>query len=171
MNKITCDICMDLMPLVQDNVASEDSVAAVKQHLETCSECRAMFEGQIPMQSDKNMIMKKIQRKVHIFMSMVLMFGVFFGLSLTSSNEMFLNILIMPLIGGVGYGLFKWKALYITPTLLVIGHVIINILSMIHSAEVLDIMSLVMWSAIYSIFSVVGTLIVGLIHFAVRKEK
>ena len=46
MIKITCDICMDLLPLVQDNVASADSITVVKQHLETCSECRAMFEGQ-----------------------------------------------------------------------------------------------------------------------------
>ena len=33
MNKITCDMCIDLMPLVQDGVASEDSRNAVLQHL------------------------------------------------------------------------------------------------------------------------------------------
>ena len=29
MNKISCDMCIDLMPLVQDGVASEDSRNAV----------------------------------------------------------------------------------------------------------------------------------------------
>ena len=86
MIKITCDVCMDLMPLVQDNVASEDSITLVKQHLETCPECRAMFEGQIPVPSDSNQIIEKIQRKTHTFLRMVLMFGVFFGLSLTASS-------------------------------------------------------------------------------------
>ena len=44
MIKITCDMCMDLMPLVQDGVASEDSIAAVEQHIKTCSECKSVFE-------------------------------------------------------------------------------------------------------------------------------
>ena len=39
MNKISCDMCMDLMPLVQDGVASADSIAAVKQHIENCPAC------------------------------------------------------------------------------------------------------------------------------------
>ena len=170
MNKITCDICMDLMPLVQDNVASADSIAIVKQHLETCSECRAMFEGQMPAPSDGNQIIKKIQRKIHTFLSMVLMFGVFFGLSLTASSELFLNSLIMPVLGCIGYYLFRWKALYITPGLLLITHLITNTFGLIYNTEHLDILSLLMWTAVYSFFSVIGTIIIGLIHFALRKE-
>ena len=170
MIKITCDICMDLMPLVQDNVASADSIAIVKQHLETCSECRAMFEGQMPAPSDGNQIIKKTQRKIHTFLSMVLMFGVFFGLSLTATSELFFNSLIMPILGCIGYYLFQWKALYITPTLLLITHFIINTFRLIRGLEYLDIASLFMWTAIYSFFSIIGTIIAGLIHFALRKE-
>lgn len=33
MNKISCDICMDLIPLVKDGIASEDSGNAVKNIL------------------------------------------------------------------------------------------------------------------------------------------
>ncbi len=170
MIKITCDICMDLMPLVQDNVASADSIIVVKQHLETCSECRAIFEGQIPVPSDSNQIIKKIRRKTHTFLSMVLMFGVFWGLSLTASNELFLNSLIMPIIGCIGYYLFRWKALYITPGLLLITHFITNTFGLIYSSEHLDISSLFMWTAMYSFFSITGTIIAGLIHFALRKD-
>ena len=32
MNEISCDVCMDLIPLVQDGIASEDSREAVEQH-------------------------------------------------------------------------------------------------------------------------------------------
>ena len=170
MIKITCDICMDLLPLVQDNVASADSITVVKQHLETCSECRAMFEGQIPIPSNNNQIIKKLQRKTYTFLSMVLMFGIFFGLSLTATNELFLNSLIMPILGCIGYYLFQWKTLYITPILLLITHFIINTFGLIRGLEYLDIASLVMWTAIYSFFSIIGTMIAGLTHFALRKD-
>ena len=36
MNEITCDVCMDLIPLVQDGVASQDSVLAVENHIKNC---------------------------------------------------------------------------------------------------------------------------------------
>jgi len=170
MTKLTCDICIDLMPLVQDGVASIDSVTAVEEHLKHCSECRALFEGEIPQPSDSNQILKKIQHKLQIFMGMLLMFGVFFGLSLTASSELFLNVWIMPIIGCIGYYLFRWKGVYITPCLLLITHLITNTFGLIRGTEHLDILTLVMWTAIYAFFSTIGTVIAGLIHFGLRKE-
>lgn len=170
MTKLTCDICIDLMPLVQDGVASKDSVVAVEEHLKNCPECSALFEGQIPQPSDGKRIMKKIQHKIQIFMGMLLMFGVFFGLGLTGSSNLFLNAWIMPVIGGIGYYLFRWKSIYQTPCLLLITHIVTNSFGMIRGVEHLDFLTLVMWSAIYSFFATVGTMIAGLIHFGLRKE-
>ena len=34
--KITCDMCLDLMPLVLDGLASEDSEKAVREHIAGC---------------------------------------------------------------------------------------------------------------------------------------
>lgn len=48
MNKITCDMCMDLMPLVKDGIASADSREAVEAHLEACAVCRSLYHGQAP---------------------------------------------------------------------------------------------------------------------------
>lgn len=170
MIKFTCDICIDLMPLVQDGVASKDSVTAVEEHLKHCPECSALFEGKIPQPSDSNLILKKIQHKLQIFMGMLLMFGVFFGLSLTASSELFLNVWIMPIIGSIGYYLFRWKGIYITPCLLLITHLITNTFGLIRGTEHLDILTLFMWTAIYAFFSTIGTVIAGLIHFGLRKE-
>jgi len=39
-NKITCDMCKDLMPLVKDGIASEDSRLAVTEHLKECEDCK-----------------------------------------------------------------------------------------------------------------------------------
>ena len=43
MTKITCDICMDLMPLVRDGVVSEDSVTAVMNHISDCEDCKKIY--------------------------------------------------------------------------------------------------------------------------------
>ena len=171
MNKITCDICMDLMPLVQDGVASEDSVKAVTEHLASCPDCSALFEGQLPEPSNENNTLKKMQKKIYTFMSMVLMYGVLFGLSLTASSELFYNTLIMPFVGLVGYGMFRFKSVYLIPCLLFLAHFITNGFNWIRRLEYLDIASLLLWSGIYSVFAVLGIVIAALIHFAFKKER
>lgn len=102
MIQITCEICMDLIPLVQDGVATADSISAVEHHIQICPQCRAIWEGQIPRPADSGQILEKVRHRARVFMGMVLMFGVFFGLSLTASSGLFLNSLIMPVIGSIG---------------------------------------------------------------------
>ncbi|MBQ9987660.1 MAG: zf-HC2 domain-containing protein [Erysipelotrichales bacterium] len=170
MREITCDMCMDLMPLVQDGVASEDSVLAVEEHIQKCPKCKAMFEGELHVPSSQDLL-NKIQRKTHTFMAIVLMFGVFFGLSLTATSELFLNALIMPFIGAICYYLYKWKAMYITVIVIFVTHFVLNLLGIIVGVERLDLLSLLMWSSIYSAFAILGVVIAGLIHFGVRREK
>ena len=46
--KIPCAVCRDLIPLVQDSVASPESEALVKAHLQTCPECRTLWQGAGP---------------------------------------------------------------------------------------------------------------------------
>ena len=51
--EITCEMCMDLMPLVRDGVASEDSRLAVEDHLRSCPRCRDLYGGEtVPPVSD-----------------------------------------------------------------------------------------------------------------------
>ena len=45
MNKITCDMARDLMPLVIDGVASNDSRAALYTHLQDCVDCTRIYES------------------------------------------------------------------------------------------------------------------------------
>ena len=168
MNKISCDVCMDLMPLVQDGVASEDSRGAVLGHIAECPRCRALFEGEIPAPDNAKSLLEKIQRKVQIFSAMLLMFGVFYGLMLTAGNGIFYNVLIMPAIGAIGYYLFRWKGLYLLPALLLITHLITNALGL--GGEYLDFLTLLLWTGIYCAAALVGFVIAALLHFAFRKE-
>ena len=169
MNKISCDMCMDLMPLVQDGVASEDSRAAVLRHLEECPACKALFEGELPVPSDTKRILDRVRRKAQIFSAMVMMFGIFYGLMLTADEGLFYNVLIMPVIGAIGYYLFRWKGLYIIPALLFGTHMITNALGL--GAEHLELSTLMTWTGIYCGAAMVGFVIAALLHFAFRKEE
>ncbi len=63
MNKISCDLCMDLMPLVHDGVASQESCAAVTRHIQECSGCKALFEGELRTVNRSSGILRRLQRK------------------------------------------------------------------------------------------------------------
>ena len=173
MNKITCDMCMDLMPLVKDGIASEDSKCAVKEHLGHCESCRKRYSGELTDHSSVNVDLElelgKLKRKMQTFSAMLMMFGVFFGLSLTASNEMFYNSLIMPVVGALGYVIFRWKAVYQVPLLLLALQFVVNFLGMTRGMEYMPVMGVVMWVGIYSIFVELGVLVAGLLHFAFRK--
>lgn len=171
MTEISCEMCMDLMPLVQDSIASEDSCEAVRQHITNCADCRAMFEGEVPPPTDDLRSMKHIKRKMQVFGAMVLTFGVLFGLSLTASAGLFYNILIMPIVGALGYAIFRWNALYTVPLMLLVTHLLMNGLSVFQGAEKLDFPSLLYWTMLYCGFAVIGIVIAGLLHFGFRKER
>lgn len=169
MNKISCEMCMDLMPLVHDGVASEDSRNAVLAHIETCPDCRSLFEGELPASANENSILKRLQNQMRLFSAMVMMFGIFYGLMLTAGNGLFLNVVIMPVIGAIAYYLFRWKALVIVPPLLLVTHCITNALGL--GGEYLDLIQLLLWTAIYCGFALVGFVIAALLHFVFRKEE
>ena len=174
MNKISCDMCMDLLPLVKDGIASEDSRLAVENHIKDCETCRARQEGTLAESSvnvDLERELGKLKRKLQTFSAILMMFGVFFGVSLTASEGTFYNSLVMPVIGVLGYVIFRWKAAYQVPLLLLIIHFLSGALGMVRGLEELSIMGIVMWVGIYSVFVEVGVLVAGLLHFAFRKDK
>ena len=76
------------------------------------------------------------------------------------------NSVIMPIVGVFGYYAFRWKALYKMPILL-LG---INMLAYVLRFAQIDFISVFPWTAIYSIFVVVGVLIAFLLHYVFRKE-
>ena len=39
---MTCEVIRDLLPLCADGVASDESRAAVEEHIRTCAACRAL---------------------------------------------------------------------------------------------------------------------------------
>lgn len=174
MNKIECEICMDLIPLVKDGIASEESYKAVEAHVKECETCRKLYgENQEPAQitTDENHAWKQIQKKWIGFFFALLCVGIVFGVSLTNQAEMFYNSLIMPIAGGCGYLIFQKRAVYKVPILLLILYAAMNVFQSLRGVESLDFYSMLMWVAIYSIFAIFGVGIAGLFHYARQTKK
>ncbi|NLB20571.1 MAG: zf-HC2 domain-containing protein, partial [Clostridium sp.] len=101
MNNITCDICQDLMPLVKDGIASEDSTKAVKDHLKTCPACSKLYQNEnIEVKNiDDHRILTQIRKRLYLASLITAFIGALIGLVLTGGAGLFYNILIMPTIG------------------------------------------------------------------------
>ena len=60
-----CGIVKDLLPLVAENMASEESAAFVKEHLELCADCRAAFDAmKTPVEAEPAAPLKTVKKAV-----------------------------------------------------------------------------------------------------------
>ena len=70
--KIPCAVCRDLMPLVQDGIASPESEQLVRAHIAVCPACQALWQGTEPPAApelqtpDDTKILKRLRRRYSI---------------------------------------------------------------------------------------------------------
>ena len=103
--EIPCAVCRDLIPLVQDGVASPESEALVKAHLQTCPECRTLWQaggGQALPQSlpapDDARLLQKIRHKFNTGLLMFAALGMGFGVLTSYGEHSNWIILIFPFV-------------------------------------------------------------------------
>lgn len=130
-NVISCGMCMDLIPLVMDGVASEESKAAVKHHMETCDCCRSVFENGVPESSGEQALAKTLNRiKVISFVvaGILTIFGMFLC-EMVMQGSSFVFVLVAGLIGWLlrsafsirKVGVLKRVASFVCAVLLISG--------------------------------------------------
>lgn len=93
MNK-QCEIVQDLLPLYVDGVCSKASTELVKEHLETCTDCRAIYEqmcsyaSEMVLKQEKDGIIKRHEKnekkksRRNIILAMLLSFVACLGIIL-----------------------------------------------------------------------------------------
>jgi len=177
MLNISCYIIRDLIPLVKDGVASDDSTIIVNEHIKNCDRCRSEFETievLNPMQStlkDKKII-SAMKRSIFVTQIIILISGGILGMALSNSIGMFYNFLIMPIIGGISVVVFK-KKWYLTPIIIFIlsylSQTIIEIVS--NGFEWIFVYSGFYYSTIYTILVFLGVLIAKLLKSTFKKER
>jgi hypothetical protein len=96
----------------------------------------------------------------------LIIFFVFLGFGWTGGENLMYNSIIMPIVGIFGYYVFRWKAVYKMPVLLLLIDLSIFLFQIVE----LSFVETLEWTLIYCIFVWVGVLIAFLLHFAFRKE-
>ena len=105
--KIPCAVCRDLMPLVQDGVASPESEELVRIHLHTCPACRALWQGieapdeQEPPAPDDGKILQKLRRRYSTHLLLLAFVGIAAGIALGYTGSSNWVILFLPFVWGV----------------------------------------------------------------------
>ena len=181
--KTECSVVRDLLPLYVEDMVSEETAAYIGEHLETCEECKAELESlkgsaEIAVIEEKpairadnakpfKKIMKKMNRQFYSVAYAALIFLIFLGFGWTGGENLMYNSLIMPVAGVFGYYVFRWKAIYKVPILLLIIDLLVYLLQLVE----IGLGDTLAWTFIYCIFVVVGIAIAFLLHFAFRKEK
>lgn len=174
-----CSIIRDLLPLYVEDMVSEDTAAYIGEHLDTCDECKAELErlkgsAEIAVVEEKpdsakpfKKIMKKMNRQFYSVAYAALIFLIFLGFGWTGGENLMYNSLIMPVAGVFGYYVFRWKAIYKLPILL------LAIDLGVFACQIIEIgfADTLIWTLIYSCFALVGVAIAFLLHYAFKKEE
>ena len=99
-----CNVILDLIPLVKDNVASEESIKLVQEHLNSCENCKLEFESYAsPTRTgiDDRRVVSSIKKKLFLITSVILLIGAFIGMALgknTSSNLMPTIVIVLSVV-------------------------------------------------------------------------
>ena len=181
--KTECSIVRDLLPLYMEDMVNPETAQYVKSHLAECPECQAELESlkegdgltaiekkpaaDIEDSKPFKKIMERMNRQFYSIAYAALIFLIFLGFGWTGGENLMYNSLIMPIVGIFGYYVFRLKALYKVPILLLIIDTFVCLFKLVE----LDLYSAFLWTMIYSIFVFVGIAIAFLLHFAFRKEK
>lgn len=178
MNQISCNVCMDLIPLVKDGIASEESSNLVMDHIGSCEHCANAFGGKMTTNAamDDVVVLNKIKKQLTLFLLCIIFAGALIGMVLSDGIGMFYNALIMPAIGGFGYKLFKKKSYFVPLGLFLFSFVWISIREIMKGfltySTVVDLLIMsAWWSGIFATFTAVGVLIAGLLYYAFKKER
>ncbi len=177
--KLPCGVILDLIPLVKDGVASEESENIVKEHIKTCDSCKnefEMFESvHIQQQFIKDeKILSAIKRSIFITRIAVLVVGAVIGIGLTGTMGMFYNFMIMPVIGIISFITLKGKS-YITLISIFVLTYLWQIITLIIETKgeigwwILQT-GLAVYSLIYTGLVALGIVIAMLLGFAFKKE-
>ena len=181
MNKISCNICLDLIPLVKDGIASKDSENLVLGHISECNSCREIYDNYSPIpnnKSDDKRIRKNIKKNILFAVITLLLLGFSWAIILSNSMNMFYNSLIMPTIGIFAYILLNKKA-YLSAITILISSFIFDFIkcwndtiSIISFKEKFfnSAMNGIFYGVIYTFFCIIGILIGFCFTYVFEKE-
>lgn len=182
--KIDCNVIRDLLPLYAEDLVSEETAALVREHLQDCPACQAELDALTSGESlaaveakptshhaeeakPFKRVMKRMNRQFYTLAYSLVIFFIFLGFGWTGGENLMYNSLLMPIVGVFGYYVFRLRAVYKMPILLLVIDLFVCVSGLLQ----IDLYSALIWTAIYSLFVLVGIAIAFLLHFTFRKEE
>lgn len=174
---ISCKIIGDLLPLVQDGVASEESEALVRAHCASCPHCRALWEGKeaVPCAEtpsaagftarEEQALLRRVRQRAYLPLSALLVLGACVGVGLSGTMGQFYNLALMPLVGVCGYALFRWRGCLLAPAAVLALSLLTAFLP-----QSGPLSSPLLYGLLYAVLVLAGELAAGLLHYAVKGE-
>ena len=166
-----------------EHMISTETARYISEHLKDCDECQkelailkesaelSTLETKPDQISDSarpfKKVMKRMNRQFYAIAYAALIFFIFLGFSWTAGNNLMYNSLIMPIVGIFGYYVFKWKAVYKVPVLLLFIDLAIFAFQLVE----LGFADTLLWTMVYAVFVLIGVTIAFLLHYALRKEE
>ncbi len=176
MNKISCDVCLDLIPLVKDRVASEASILLVEEHIENCRECRELYNSfeNREIEMDEKKLLKKIKKQIFIVLLIASVIVSMLGLALSNTMGIFYNILIMPGVGILGYFALRERSYLLLLGLFTFSYIWLLIQYIGEGIMGLGLRNIIVipiyWSVIYTGLCGLGLIIGFFLNYAFGRE-
>ena len=173
--KITCDVIQDLIPIVQDDAASEDSRRLVEEHAAQCPSCRNLWGPRdLPPLPARNEAagLRAIKKSLFFSQAFILLAGSCIGIALSNSMGMFYNILLMPLLGAISVSAFR-RRWYLVPLFVFLLTSVWQFFAMWLDNGVLSgyiCTGSLLYAAVYTGLALIGSAVALLLRFAFRKE-
>ena len=180
--KTECSVVRDLLPLYIEDMISTETAQYINEHLKNCNEGHAelanLREGEelstvkakpVTRPEDAKpfkKMMKRMNRQFYSIAYAAIIFLIFLGFGWTAGDNLMYNSLIMPIVGIFGYYVFKWKAIYKLPVLLLIIDLGVFAFQLVE----IGFADTLMWTVLYAVFVLVGVAIAFLLHYAFKKE-
>lgn len=168
-NRIGCEVCRDLLPLVRDGVASAESEAAVRGHAAGCPACAALLAGAADSGAPNDAaVLRRVRRRFGGAALCLVLLGSLAGVGLTGGAGVFYNAAIMPLLGAAMYGFLKEKGLLAAPlvVLLTLGW---GALRLVVGPERESLGGFAFYGVIYALLVALGWLAALLLGYALHK--
>lgn len=167
---IPCAVYEDLLPLVQDGLASVESKILVEEHEKTCPNCGS--NKIISTQMNESRILQKIKLQIMYLAFIPLIIGIFFGVNFGITQYMFNNIWLMPLLGGISVLIYRKKSLWLLLVVFVASSTYHGLpMHYDQPYHILNIAEAIQWGNIYAGLFLLGQVIVSLFAFALKKEE
>lgn len=160
--KMNCNIIQDLIPLVNDGVASQDSEQLVLEHCQECEECSSLLDNK-PLVNETQ-LNKKWKKKIRITILGMMVLVMMIACSFSGTMYQFQNFILMPTIGILSYGILKNKIYYV--------YILISLIQCFMSILSPDYhWSLLLYIPVYWFLLSVGIAIYLCFHYAFKGGK